>query len=216
MPIARGSFVFTGLYTGNDFADYLLGLPQQATKQFGPGTEQFRSTSWDLFVQDDWRATDKITVNAGLRYEYFSPLSEADNRLVTLDTAPGFTAAVPVVAGGTGPYSGAFPDTIVQPFRAGFAPRVGVAWRPEQGTVVRTGYGINYNSSVYQYIAQQLAGQPPFAVEQHRPRRRADALSDPDRAADGAARHDHEHLRHRSRTTGSGTCRSGISTCSAI
>jgi hypothetical protein len=159
----RGSFVFTGLYTGSDFADYLLGLPQQATKQFGPGTEQFRSTSWDLFVQDDWRATDKITVNAGLRYEYFSPLSEATNRLVTLDTAPGFSDAVPVVAGGTGPYSGAFPDTLVRPFRAGFAPRVGIAWRPATGTVVRTGYGINYNSSVYQYIAQQLAGQPPFA-----------------------------------------------------
>ena len=130
---ARGSFVFTGLYTGIDFADFLLGLPQQATVQFGPGTEQFRSTSWDLFVQDDWRATDKITVNAGLRYEYFSPLSEADNRLVTLDAAPGFTAAVPVVAGGTGPYSGALPDTIVRPFRAGFAPRVGIAWRPKTG-----------------------------------------------------------------------------------
>ena len=161
---ARGSFVFTGQYTGSDFGDYLLGLPQQATLQFGPGIERFRSTSWDLFVQDDWRATDKLTVNAGLRYEYFSPLSESGDRLVTLDTAPGFTAAVPVIAGGTGPYSGAFPDTIVEPFRAGFAPRVGIAWRPKTGTVVRTGYGINYNSSVYQYIAQQLAGQPPFAV----------------------------------------------------
>ena len=96
-----------------------------------PAPSSFRSTSWDLFVQDDWRATDKLTVNAGLRYEYFSPLSEADNRLVTLDAAPGFTAAVPVVAGGTGPYSGALPDTIVQPFRDGFAPRVGVAWRPK-------------------------------------------------------------------------------------
>lgn len=160
---ARGSFVFTGLYTGLDFADFLLGLPQQATVQYGPGLERFRSTSWDLFVQDDWRATDKVTVNAGLRYEYFSPLSEADNRLVTLDAAPGFTAAVPVAAGGTGPYSGLLPDTIVHPFRAGFAPRVGIAWRPKAGTVVRTGYGINYNSSVYQSIAQQLAGQPPFA-----------------------------------------------------
>jgi hypothetical protein len=136
---ARGSFVFTGLYTGGDFADFLLGLPQQATKQFGPGPEHFRSTSWELFVQDDWRATDKVTVNAGLRYEYFSPLSEADNRLVTLDAAPGFTAAVPVAAGGTGPYSGVLPDTIVHPFRAGFAPRVGIAWRPKAGTVVRTG-----------------------------------------------------------------------------
>jgi hypothetical protein len=161
---ARGSFVFTGLYSGVDFGDFLLGLPQQATVQYGPGLEHFRSRSWDLFTQDDWRATDKVTVNAGLRYEYFSPISEASNRLVTLDAAPGFTAAVPVVAGGSGPFSGALPDTIVRPFRTGFAPRVGIAWRPKAGTVVRTGYGINYNSSVYQSIAVQLAGQPPFAV----------------------------------------------------
>jgi hypothetical protein len=71
---------------------------------------------------------------------------------------------VPVQAGGIGPYSGQLPDTIVRPFRSGLAPRVGVAWRPKQGTVVRAGYGINYNASVYQTIAQQLAGQPPFAV----------------------------------------------------
>jgi hypothetical protein len=161
---ARGSYVFTGLYSGSDFADLLLGLPQQATVQFGPGLERFRSRSADLFVQDDWRATDKLTVNAGLRYEYFSPLSEAANRLATLDVAPAFTAAVPVEAGGTGPYSGALPDTVVRPFRTGFAPRVGIAFRPRQGTVIRTGYGINYNSSVYQSIAQQLAAQPPFAV----------------------------------------------------
>ena len=160
---ARGSFVFTGLYSGVDFGDFLLGLPQQATAQYGPGPERFRSTSWDLFVQDDWRANDKVTVNAGLRYEYFSPLSEADNRLVTLDAAPGFTAAVPVLAGATGPFSGALPDTIVRPFRTGFAPRVGVAWRLKPGTIVRAGYGINYNASPYQSIAQQLAGQPPFA-----------------------------------------------------
>jgi hypothetical protein len=161
---ARGSFVFTGLYTGSDVADFLLGLPQQASVQFNPNPVSFRSTSWDLFVQDDWRVRDTITVNAGLRYEYFSPLSEANNHLETLDAATGFTAAAPVAAGGTSPYSGLLPDTIVRPFRAGFAPRVGVAWRPKQGTVVRTGYGINYNSSVYQYIAQQLAAQCPCAV----------------------------------------------------
>jgi hypothetical protein len=161
---ARGTFVFSGLYTGVDFADFLLGLPQQSTVQFGPGTEQFRSRSWDGFLQDDWRASDTLTVNAGVRYEYFSPVSEASNRLVTLDVAPDFTAAVPVAAGGTGPYSGTFGDAIVNPFRGGVAPRVGVAWRPKSGTVVRAGYGINYNAGVYQTIAQQLAAQPPFAV----------------------------------------------------
>ena len=161
---ARGTFVFSGLYTGVDFADFLLGLPQQSTVQFGPGPEQFRSRSWDAFLQDDWRASDTVTVNAGVRYEYFSPVSEASGRLVTLDVAPDFTAAVPVVAGGTGPYSGTFGDAIVNPFRGGVAPRVGLAWRPKPGTVVRTGYGINYNASVYQTIAQQLAAQPPFAI----------------------------------------------------
>jgi hypothetical protein len=117
-----------------------------------------------VFLQDDWRASDTVTVNAGVRYEYFSPLSEASDRLATLDVAPDFTAAVPVVAGGTGPYSGRFGDAIVNPFRGGVAPRVGVAWRPKAGTVVRAGYGINYNASVYQAIAQQLSAQPPFAV----------------------------------------------------
>src|SRR5262249_28588776 len=72
---ARGTFVFSGLYTGVDFGDFLLGLPQQSTVQFGPGTEQFRSRSWDLFLQEDWRVRDTLTVNAGIRYEYFSPLS---------------------------------------------------------------------------------------------------------------------------------------------
>jgi hypothetical protein len=158
-PNARGSFVFTGLYSGNDLADFLLGYAQQASVQFNPDPVSFRSTSWDLFVQDDWRATDKITLNAGLRYEYFSPLSEADNKLRTLDAAPDFSAAVPVSAGAVSPFSGQLPDSIVRPFRGGIAPRVGVAWRPHAGTVVRGGYGINYNSSVYQYIAQQLAAQ---------------------------------------------------------
>jgi hypothetical protein len=161
---ARGTFVFTGLFSGTDFSDFLLGLPQQSTVQFIQAPERFRSHSWDLFLQDDWRVAAKLTVNAGLRYEYYSPSSEIDNHLVTLDTNPDFTAAAVVYAGGTGPFSGALPDTIVRSFRAGLAPRIGIAWRPRSSTIVRTGYGINYSNSVYQSIAQQLATQPPFAV----------------------------------------------------
>jgi trimeric autotransporter adhesin len=161
---ARGSYVFTGLFTGSDFADYLLGLPQQSTVQFGPGTERFRSTSWDLFFQDDWRIAPKLTINAGIRYEYFSPVSEADNRLVTLAAPSDFSAAAPVVAGGASPFGGTLPDTIVNPFRTGVAPRVGIAWRAPKSFIVRSGYGINYNSRSYSGIATQLAGQPPFAT----------------------------------------------------
>ena len=157
----RGSYVFTGIYTGYDFADFLLGLPQQATVQPGHPVD-FEQTTGDLFVQDDWRITSKVTLNAGLRYEYYSPVAEANNQLVTLDVPSDFSAAVPVYAGGTGPYAGALPDTIVRPYRKGFAPRLGAAWRASDKTVLRAGYSINYNSSVYQSIAQQLANQPPF------------------------------------------------------
>jgi len=99
-----------------------------------------------------------------VRYEYFSPVSEADNRLVTLAAPADFTAAVPVVAGGTSPFSGTLPNTIVFPFRKAFAPRIGIAWRAPHNVIVRTGYGINYNSRTYSSIATQLAAQPPFAT----------------------------------------------------
>ena len=170
----RGSQVFTGLYTGlggnrapgsvNDIADFLLGLSQQATLQYGPGDIKYRSRAWSAFFQDDWRVKSTLTVNAGVRYEYLSPYWEADNQLVTLDVPPDFTAAVPVLAGETGPFTGQFPTSIVEPDRNNIAPRVGIAWRPKPKTIVRAGYGISYSSPVYQTMAQKLAAQPPFAV----------------------------------------------------
>lgn len=170
----RGTFVFTGLYTGGsgrqvatsglDFADFLLGLPQQATVQYGPGLTRFRGLAWSAFVQDDWRVTSRFTVNAGLRYEYLSPYRESGNNLVTLDVTPGFTAAAPVFAGQSGPYSGPFAPTIVRPDRNNLAPRVGFAWRPRTRTTVRGGFGVSYSSPVYFAMVQRLAGQPPFAV----------------------------------------------------
>ena len=172
----RGSFVFTGLYTssvvdgravpgtGLDVADFLLGLSQQASVQYGPGTIKLRGHTWNLFAQDDWRVRGNLTINFGLRYEYVSPFVEADNRLVNLDVAPDFTGAVPVEAGQSGAFTGTFPLSLVEPDRNNLAPRVGIAWKPEPKLTIRTGYGINYNLGAYGAIAQRLAGQPPFAV----------------------------------------------------
>ena len=175
----RGSFVFTGLYTGYyatpgastrstgtglDFADFLLGMSQQATLNYGPGMIRFRSRAWSLFFQDDWRVNAKFTINAGVRYEYLTPYWEANNNLVNLDANGDFTAVTPVIAGGTGPYTGAFPTSAVDPDRNNIAPRTGVAWRVNNKTVVRGGYGITYSSPVYQSMAQRLSAQPPFAT----------------------------------------------------
>jgi hypothetical protein len=164
---SRGTFLFTGL-SGNDFADFLLGLPAQTSIQQGSGngSYNFRQNFWDLFVQDDWRATDNLSLNLGLRYEYVSPFSEADNRLANLDLNSSITAVAPVLPGARGPFSGAFPITLVEPDRHNFAPRVGLAWKPMKKTVVRAGYGINYNTGQYSSIVQSLAYQPPFAFTQ--------------------------------------------------
>lgn len=175
---ARGSFIFTGLNTaavagglpvagtGFDFADFLLGLPQQTSVQFGKNSYHFRGNSWDLFVQDEWRATANLTLNLGLRYEYVSPFREVNNLIVNLDAAPGFTAVVPVLPGQFGAFTGVFPAALMNPDRNNFAPRVGIAWKPLPKTVVRAGYSIHYNTGAYAGIVQQLAFQPPFSFTQ--------------------------------------------------
>jgi len=161
---ARGTFTFTGLNSGYDFSDFLLGLPQLTSVQFGNNNYHFRGNSWDVFVQDEWRLRGNLTLNLGVRYEYFSPFSEENDRIVNLDLPQGFTAPpVPVQVGQTGPYNGQFPVTLVRPDRNNFAPRLGLAWKPLRNTVVRAGYGINYNTSAYQSIVQNMAFQPPFS-----------------------------------------------------
>jgi trimeric autotransporter adhesin len=191
----RGSFVFTGLNTsqldssgkqvpgtGYDFADFLLGLPQQTSEQFlgtaqqtsgfGSG-DHFRGNYWDLYLQDEWKMRGNLTLNLGVRYEYVSPLTEINNRLVNLDLSPkvltqtlplSATDVTPTEPGQAGPYSGPLPASLVRPDRKDLAPRIGFAWKPFSKTVVRGGYGINYNTGAYQGIAQQLALQPPFAT----------------------------------------------------
>ncbi|MGI9101995.1 MAG: TonB-dependent receptor domain-containing protein [Terriglobales bacterium] len=183
---ARGTFIFTGLYTagfaggaplagtGYDFADFLLGFAQQASVQYGANDYHFNANSWDLFVLDDWRVRGNLTINVGLRYEYVSPYSEANHQIANLDAAPGFAAVAPVcpmqiansACGPNGPYSGVFPATLVNPDRNNFAPRIGIAWKAFAKTVVRAGYGINYNTTQYANIVQNLAFQPPFDFTQ--------------------------------------------------
>lgn len=174
----RGTFTFTGLATsaldanqnpvagtGWDLADFLLGLPQSSSVRYGASSQYFRTTSYDFFGQDDWRIFTNLSITLGLRYEYFSPLTEKYGRMANLDIAPGFTAVSVVTAGGVGPYSGQFPDSLINPDRNNFSPRVALAWKPkaQSNTVVRIGYGIYYNQSAYNQLGMKLAAQPPFA-----------------------------------------------------
>ncbi len=172
---ARGTFAFSGIATseivngqpvpntGLDFADFLLGLPQASSVQFGGDSTYFRQNAWDAYANDDWRVNPNLTLMFGLRYEYYSPLSEKYGHLANLDIASGFTAVTPIYPGTPG-----FPDSLIKPDRDGWAPRGGLAWKPssKHSTVVRLGYGIYYNPTALNRLATELSEHPPFAVTQ--------------------------------------------------
>jgi hypothetical protein len=173
---AEGSFVFTGFATsqfaggapapdtGYDFADFLLGLPQQTSLQSGTNSYNFRANSFDVYAQDDFRFRPSLSFNLGLRYEYNGPYTETHNQIANLDVASGFAAAAPVLPNQTAAFNGAYPASLIHPDRNNFAPRIGIALKPMKQTVVRAGYGINYNLAQYGAIIQNFAFQPPFAI----------------------------------------------------
>ena len=154
--------------TGSSFADFLLGAPQQSKIQAGLFKTYLRETVFDAYATDDYRLRANFTVNAGLRYEYFAPYTEKFDRLVNLDHTADFTQIAPVIAGGAGPYSGKFSRSLVQPDRTMFSPRIGIAYRPKwpKQTVIRAGYGINFNTGQYSRFARSMQSQPPFAITQ--------------------------------------------------
>ena len=146
--------------TGYDLADFLLGSPTTSSIRYGNPDKYFRSSGYDVFVNDDWRITPRFSLNFGIRWDYATPVTELYNRMVNLEIAPGYSAAVAVPAG-----SAQLPSSLIHPDRNNFSPRVGFAWRPLQkgSLVVRGGYGAYYNTSVYNIIAGNMAQQPPFA-----------------------------------------------------
>jgi hypothetical protein len=181
-----GQFTFTGYATespadkavgssattGSGFADFLLGLPQSTAIQAGLYKIYLRDNVYDGYVQDDFRVAANWTLNYGLRYEYFAPYTEKNNRLVNLDHNADFSAVDVVEPGQTGLYEGKYNSSLVNPDRAMVAPRFGAAWRPKsesrwlKQTVVRFGYGINYNTGQFATMAKSLSFQPPFAETQ--------------------------------------------------
>ncbi len=173
----RGSFAFTGAATaggtaangsgGSAFADFLLGVPDTSQLAFGNADKYFRQSVYDVFFTDDWRLRPELTINAGIRWEYGAPLSELFGRLVNLDVTPGFGAVAPVLGSAPkGTLTGnSYPGALVRPDRNGFEPRVGLSWRPLPAStlVVRAGYGLYDDTSVYLAGAEAMAQQAPLS-----------------------------------------------------
>ncbi|MDE3179910.1 MAG: hypothetical protein KGM47_09670, partial [Acidobacteriota bacterium] len=174
-PEAAGRFSFTGIATsginsngsplpgtGYDFADFLLGLPQTTSERFGSSANYLRASRYAAYGNDDWRTTNHLTLDLGARWEYAAPFTEKYGRLADLDLGPGFST-VGVV---TGQIPGSLPPSLLRGHADHVAPRMGLAYRPwiAHSFVVRAGYGIYYDESVYQGLVNNLVNQAPFAT----------------------------------------------------
>lgn len=160
---ATGTFYFTGESAEDAIANLIADQPSESTIQSSISKDYLRQNSWDLYALDDFRALSNLTLNYGIRYEYFSPYTEKFDHLAELGTNDGFTQVSAIYPGCTGLYCGTVPRTLVFPFRAGVAPRIGVALRLPGSTVVRAGYAINFNNGQYSTFASSMIHQPPFA-----------------------------------------------------
>jgi hypothetical protein len=185
---SRGSFSFNGTYSGNPFADYLLGYPSSGTRSFPRNFFGMYETRYHFYVQDDFKVTPNLTLNLGLRYE------------LNIQPTPKLGQAADFDFFGTGKwivatYKGsinlttqqvaqyAYPvykDQIITTQQAGlpnklffndyndFAPRVGFAWRPfgNNRTVIRGGYGIFYLLTSGNNIVSAPIINVPFILDE--------------------------------------------------
>ena len=151
---SRGRLQFSPFFqlTGNALGDLLLGFPLLTSVARVDNPQQIRTESYNFFINDGYRVTPRLTLNAGLRYEYNSPPVDATDRANVYDVA---TQSLVQVGTNGVPRSGFESD------KNNFAPRVGFAWSVSAGTVLRGGYGIYYDQSALA-PAEALYFNSPF------------------------------------------------------
>jgi hypothetical protein len=177
---ARGSFTFTGVETeqvvnglpvsgtGYDFADYLLSLPYNtAVDRYlnGNNSYYFRESVGTAYISDAFAWKPNFSITTGLRWEYYGPYTEKNNRMANLDVAPGYTGVAVVTPGETGPLTNTqYPAGLIKPDYKLISPREGIAWKPfkKKSLVVRAGYGIYYTGGVYSAFTNKLGLEQPF------------------------------------------------------
>jgi len=169
---SRGQLNFQGAYTGNALADLLLGLPTVTLLANNDNPQALRTASFNLFAQDDWRLHDRLTINAGLRYELNTAPVDAHDRMVVFDVDS--ASLVPVGQQGV-PRAGITTD------RLNFAPRVGVSWsmRRDGRLLLRGGYGIFYDSGTLIENSALYFNPPYFTLQVFVPGPSGPTASDP-------------------------------------
>ena len=182
---ARGAFTYTGQFTGNAFADFLLGYPATAVSGIGRGDENGRTNWLHLYAQDDWQARDNLTFNLGLRYEFNQHMYDTDNRLSSIDlSVPG--GRYVIASDDTGAINSGASDLLplipiqyvttreagwgnglMRPSKVRLAPRLGFALALDDSrAVIRGGYGIFLNQWAYSVQTAFARNLPFFYTKQ--------------------------------------------------
>jgi hypothetical protein len=141
--------------TGNAMADFLLGVPGAVAQAFQLVWAGTRLLEVGTYVADDWRVTNRLTLNLGLRWEYLPPPVEVANRYANFNTQTGKV----LIAG----YN-SDANVGIQAQHKMFAPRFGFAYQLDNKTVLRGGFGIFYNASGNGGALYRLHRQLPFGA----------------------------------------------------
>ncbi len=139
--------------TGDAMASFLLGAASTIEQDFTLVFPHIQSGEYSYYVQDDWKVTNRLTLNMGLRYEYDTRVTERDNQWTNFDVVTGKM----LIAGfNTDSNTGVHNDP------NNFAPRFGFAYQVRPGTILRGGYGIFYNKSGSEAVVMRRHRQLPF------------------------------------------------------
>ena len=147
----KGAYIFTPFFTGNAFADFLTGRATEIQQNLTPGTTGLRGQEYGAYIQDDFKASTRLTLNLGLRYDLFPGAYEDYNRLSNLDPVTG----VVELAGKNGA-----PRNFIPTRYFDFAPRFGFAYALTPDTVMRGGYGISYVNA--NNFISYIGANPPY------------------------------------------------------
>jgi opacity protein-like surface antigen len=176
-PNSLGTYQFTAGYTsrtaandgtGNALASFLLGMPQQGNRVVGPNTIAGRQPIFSAYFQDDWRVSDRMTLNLGVRYELAPPMYDRNGLMASIDyrgvPAPaeifaegrtGFYAPTVFVCGQSG-----YPKGCAYTDKNNIAPRFGMVYKLDEMTVLRGGAGIYYAATDANPLFRLSAGIP--------------------------------------------------------
>ena len=148
--------------TGSSLASFLLGIPSGGTRNVGITAAYMRDKTEAIYFQDDIKLTRKLTVNAGLRWEYDKWPTEVHNHLSEYDFSDNkFVWAGPNPLLGVG--SNINDPSLMRPDYKDFGPRLGLAYAATPKTTLRSGFGMFYGSNYY-WEGQGARGTWPYAI----------------------------------------------------